>query len=722
MDITVVKNDPIYSQRLITSLIVDRELNKHSEQVLWPKQNWKKRLIREKIGTLSQAINFLPKTGSLFLDCFDTIVRRKICPPDAVIMQTCIKASRLLANEGCICSAENVFKLRRKSHNTLGKSLHDRGLDPEPHIAEIWSSICEIIAGRPMPEMAKTLTAIEVETEISFLEMMPGAKDLLLIARERGLKTCVLSDTYYMESQLRVLLASVGLLEYCDFVFSSSEERKNKHSGKLFKHALRTANVTADQVIHIGDNMYSDYRAAKRLGIDALFFVSHAERKRLEKLKSVSGVISRQGLSRHIKFLDNLYPFKFPELNESNRILFDVGFQKAGPAFYSFVDHLINKAHVSGIKDVYFLARDGYVFQQIFDQLVSERKLDMQSHYLHISRKSGCFFDPRTLFARLELDDNWQQSLPETLALIVKRCGAEDVASVPRPEAYGLTYDTKITEVAKTSNFKLWLRDFSANKDVIAAFQEKKTLLFEYLKFTGLSASTNTVAIVDIGWSGSIQNTIHEILSERGYCVPLLGFYFGRGLFSGIESLKVGQCIQQGYIFDSVSHSKPPMHNCAFSFLEILAGAPHGSVKGYVYGPKSIEPTMESIDAKEVISEKIREGIRAFCFWYESARIWEEPEDTFRLAATDLLSYIYDTPTVKEARAFAPIQFDIGWHCGKHRNILGTDHSLLAFIKLALTRKLHPSIWPFGALKIRGFPLWTGKIVLIFLKNIRRAA
>ena len=120
--------------------------------------------------------------------------------------------------------------------------------------------------------------------------------------------------------------------------------------------------------------------------------------------------------------------------------------------------------------------------------------------------------------------------------------------------------------------------------------------------------------------------------------------------------------------------------------------------------------------------EKIREGIRAFCSWYESARIWEEPETTFRRASTDQLSYIYNTPTVKEARAFAPIQFDIGWHCGKHRNILGTDHSFLSFLKLAFTRKLHPSIWPFGALKIRGFPLWTGKILLIFIKNIGRAA
>lgn len=86
---------------------------------------------------------------------------------------------------------------------------------------------------------------------------------------------CV-SDMYLSKGQLTELLRSKGYPMF-DEVIVSSEERVSKYDGKLFEVVKnRYPNRT---IIHIGDQLYSDYIQARIHGISSVYYSGNSKRK-----------------------------------------------------------------------------------------------------------------------------------------------------------------------------------------------------------------------------------------------------------------------------------------------------------------------------------------------------------------------------------------------------------------------------------------------------------
>src|SRR4029077_11710143 len=113
-----------------------------------------------------------------------------------------------------------------------------------------------------------------VEAELTIEEQLVVPDDaliaLLVACSTNGLQTVLASDTYFSSAQVARLLRHVVPPEImvATSIFTSSDARCGK-ADDLFVKVLADLRISAEEMIHIGDNALSDVAAARRHGIKA---------------------------------------------------------------------------------------------------------------------------------------------------------------------------------------------------------------------------------------------------------------------------------------------------------------------------------------------------------------------------------------------------------------------------------------------------------------------
>jgi hypothetical protein len=144
-------------------------------------------------------------------------------------------------------------------------------------------------------------------------------------------------------------------------------------------------------------------------------------------------------------------------------------------------------------------------------------------------------------------------------------------------------------------------RDILLNK----ATAERKVLL-DYLNHIGFFEEGDAV-VIDVGWSGSIQNALHKIVAREHSNMPRIhGMYFGvYGEVPHKES-------KSGYLFDGTPDAFAPYLN----LIELLTASPQDGVirierKEGAFRPISARRT-EHEAQRQIISKQIQRGILEF--------------------------------------------------------------------------------------------------------------
>ena len=73
-------------------------------------------------------------------------------------------------------------------------------------------------------------------------------------------------------------------------VFTSEDARSYKPRKELFEYALESTGLSADEVVHIGDSLYSDVKGASAVGIDAIW-VNRGNREVPEGVTAVKNLL-----------------------------------------------------------------------------------------------------------------------------------------------------------------------------------------------------------------------------------------------------------------------------------------------------------------------------------------------------------------------------------------------------------------------------------------------
>lgn len=247
-----------------------------------------------------------------------------------------------------------------------------------------------------------------------------------------------------------------------------------------------------------------------------------------------------------------------------------------GPALGGFVLWILQEAVKSGKRRLYFLARDGYLMYRAALIFCEKFRLPIECRYVSVSR-----YSIRIPMFHLNLDAALgyvcRGGIDVTLEKVLSRAGLTQeerekvLASLDRTlEPNAVIPFAKLPEIrrqlGKCRIFQNYMMKHS--KDAMPG-------LAGYLRQEGMLEDIPD-AIVDSGWTGSMQKLLGDALSQLGRTRELEGYYWGLYELPPKERLPAYHC----YFFDPGRHlqEKVYFNNCLF---EAVYSAPHGMTLGY---------------------------------------------------------------------------------------------------------------------------------------------
>lgn len=406
---------------------------------------------------------------------------------------------------------------------------------------------------------------LDLEVSIEYKALYPISKYVELINSyvEQGERVCITSDMY-LSKQIILEILSRNNIKVKD-VYVSSEVGLTKGSGSLFKYIAKDQNVELENIIHYGDNRVSDVEVPKKLGIHAIH-VGDAEGYKSTNILNVLKSKQEHALNR-------------------------VGFTFAGPISYAF-SYYINKNNFN--ENIVFGARDSYMFEKAYNTFFNQDKVN-STFYTRVSR--SLVYLPSVYFTK-NLDYIFEGSL--TCNEFFKRI------DILCPD--------------KFDGLNLWaVKDEVENylKNQVIFFElleENSNRLLQYLKENGFD---NNVSFVDIGWRGSVQDSLVSMLDE----VDIQGFYIG--------TIKPNDK-KKGFIFQN----KRPIKNYFYilqciSYFEFIFTEPEKSLNRIEYLNEHFQYVFtDDEDNEQILLRKyLKQG--AWDFFEEFKKMDIEIEEKF---------------------------------------------------------------------------------------------
>lgn len=254
-----------------------------------------------------------------------------------------------------------------------------------------------------------------------------------------------------------------------------------------------------------------------------------------------------------------------------------------GPTMYEYTKWTILQAQDKGIKRLYFLARDGYLLCEIAKMICKAHSIDIDCRYLYCSR-SALRMPSYNIIPEEEMYDilllGGYYVTPKTL---LERAGFE------KSELLRLYKELEIEQTNKCLNETElnFLRDkIKQNnyykEEVLKKSRESYMPTIDYFKKQGLF-DNDYVAIVDSGWTGSMQRSLRQLLESSGYTGKLIGFYFG--MYVSQKEAQDGE-----YNTFYFSHKEGDKRKRYFNnnLFECMLSAPHPMTLSFEYNEHGV--------------------------------------------------------------------------------------------------------------------------------------
>lgn len=284
----------------------------------------------------------------------------------------------------------------------------------------------------------------------------------------------------------------------------------------------------------------------------------------------------------------------------------DFNFDNIGQILLDYVCWILYEADKRGIRRLYFLARDGYLLYQIALKICREQSLSIQCRYLYCSRMAlrlpsyhligdeayelltlGSYRPTmRSLLDRIQLSDSQRAAVYNVLDFPMER------------EDRQMNYSEFAVLTKRLKDCPLY------RKLVHEKSEQAYPKAIGYLKQEGLLEQP-CVAVVDSGWTGTMQRSLRQLLASAGFKGTLVGFYFGMFQFQKREPADGEFCCWY-FSPDSASLNKLLFSNNLF---ECLLSAPHGMTLGYAKEGDSFAPVLNpkpSPNMMRLVSLQIR--------------------------------------------------------------------------------------------------------------------
>ena len=524
-----------------------------------------------------QLVKELSGYDVISFDVFDTLLLRPFSAPEDLFY--------LIGTE---LHYPDFPVLRVLAEDQARKRKAEKTGTGEVTLKEIWECL-EPLTGIPV----ETGMAVEMSSEEKYcqgnLYFMP-----VLDSLKKGQKVLLaVSDMYLEESFIQKLLE-----KYYGPVFHrvliSQEEGCSKANGKLYEKVRETAKeILAEQtgsaeghwrLAHVGDNPHSDIFMAKKRQIDAFLYPNPQDAGNPYRPFDMSRITG--GIYR------GLVNIRFHTGAGKYSVFYELGYAYGGLAALGFCQFIHRKVQEWERCRICFLARDGDVLKQVYDQLYPGSSTCYLLWSRNVSARLAAERFPFDFFQRFLF-----QKINQGYSL--ERIFASMRLSVLREDACRYLHcskDSVLTEKKALSCRNFLLKQWER---VLEAYKEEQDLAGEYLRTLLLSPEEcaqnygqeqRKIILADIGWAGSGPLGLEYVLHKT--CGPSWEVHTLLAGSSGAPS--PDRDSSQGFFFEnqmdsyffSQSHNRDlwkfhDLHKKHNLYLELLFTSPSPSFQGF---------------------------------------------------------------------------------------------------------------------------------------------
>ncbi|NNE31767.1 MAG: HAD family hydrolase [Winogradskyella sp.] len=507
----------------------------------------------------------------LFTDYYDTLVHRSVHPN----YTQRIWAKFMIRELGLPISIDALYFIRKESSKYL---LTKTGkLDIETPYEALKQEICKrlinsnIIENDNVSRFLNLFEEADVRAEISVQYLNQDVLDIIKYFKSNGGKVYLVSDFYGPKSLFEKLVKYHGIEDIFDGIYSSASLEKSKHTGTIYNQLLSELQIEASEVMMIGDNLKHDFTHALKYGLNA-YQLPH--KKYLRKNKSNNFGNDEKKLN---KVIHNLYKKtkKRTTTPYTEYIVF----------YHVFVERMYKLCKQKGITNLFFLSREGQYLKKLFDSYqeftLIDKKQKINSHYLKISRQASLQFSLKDIdeeeFGYLSKKHS---DLSVNELLITFNCPEELRRQIV--SEINIDGDLVITNFFNSEILQKLKENttFKAYYDSHSAYNFKA--FKAYLNSFNVDLRTEGMAVVDIGWGGTMQESLFTFFNEE---IPVTGYYLGLDEIYNIQP----KTKRYGLNFTVMPYVDYNDHilKANKQLYEQFSAANHGSVLGYTLGEEN---------------------------------------------------------------------------------------------------------------------------------------
>ncbi|MBN2527087.1 MAG: HAD hydrolase-like protein [Deltaproteobacteria bacterium] len=568
--------------------------------------------------------------GVLSLDFFDTLVGRLCAHPTDVFTEV----GRRLRQQNLLVPwvTPLTFRELRIAAETKARQIGfwERG-NTEITLAHIYHELHPHI----VKEMETAMT-IELSVEVDWCFVNPAVESLLYFARSLGHRVCVLSDMYLSGKALFEIATQNGLPgELISPILVSGELLQGKSSGGLFQIARQKMRCTAKQMVHLGDNPQADISGAQKAGVLAFHYpMSTANSPALFAAESRTTEPSESplcinALRVHAEWWHN--PKGLPLLSAAYQVL--------GPVLANWCDWCVAQLSHTGIQTVFVLMREGRLLGTMLQKSAIAQNSNLHIEELFVSRQSTLLASVGEATNRSVSERIYARTVGETFESFGLK--AKDVGFPPH---------VANQPISSTEMLHTVVRFLTSGKIKEAVTQKSAIARKQFLAYFLPLIKTDKIALIDLGWGGTIQRNIERIFELEKISVSCTGFYLATAAGSAINAMRGSR------FFSYLCHlnSPDPFARILIRSPEMIEQsviAPIGSTTGYAEdATHNWRPVLGqlNISEKEIQNrERIQQAILTYQnTWLKLAqrkRLFQIPSgnvpSTYTLGASALQSH-----------------------------------------------------------------------------------
>lgn len=569
------------------------------------------------------------------LDIFDTLLARMDLPEN-IQRQVC----QQLAGKVLHATTEQVWQARQSAEKTLRQQTLNQGLDPECRFSELVPLWIKTWVGYEDPALISTAIELELKAESTALYIKRGVLDFLQWLQGFSIKVLAISDMYLDGKYLLPLLDQLNLTEYFAAIYVSSDSGLGKYSGRLFQHIQSTQELVYKSWVHIGDNPHSDRLKPCELGIQGIWLDEYAEQRRIKHQRINAQMATQGGIWQGQHFFNQINEVLHSKPTQKQPLAeyFNYGRDVLGVAFSSFMLGLLERLEQTKPDCVFFIARDGFLFEQMLQQSTHH----YEHRYLYLSRQVIAAASVANGLTLQQAQVAFYNPKQQGLSSIFKVYSLPSAELAVLAQQYGFTDLTTPIQDWNDQRLVDWLADEQVQAIIRQTGLRHKTALHEYLSQQGFF-NYQRVAMVDIGWNGTLQHFLSKTFGTDEDYPEVLGFYFA--LVPKLHGDFYQHNQAEGIIHDSRRGND--CERVVAEFEEVFeqgARALHGSTIGYsqstsgewlpVLKPDTAPDREAELRANPYV-EQLQAGI--LCHWQQ----FQTVQQLTGVTSSDILPYVY---------------------------------------------------------------------------------